>query len=308
MAACRSPKYSTSTGVPSDARSDRQVAVDDPATHGVAVVRRRHVAHDAVAGPDRLLAHHDDRRIVERHARQLVRVDRAPGSPPAQRVPGSRPCPCAPRTPAPPRTDRARCGCPAPTAGSPSPAGASRTRPSPPRRSRARGRPRHSRSHARSPMANWPYSSQPSSPAYEMRCAHTGPTSPTFRYFAVRYGNASFDTSASVTAAEHVARPRTPQPEREQRAGPLGDRHALAVADLRAHPRQVVLARAAARHDPEELLVLARHGQVAPDPARRREHGRVDDRADGPVDPVGADPLEVRERVRSRSRRTSRTA
>ena len=99
---------------------------------------------------------------------------------------------------------------------------------------------------------------------------------------------------------EHVARPRTPQPEAEQRAGALGDRHALAVADLRAQPGQVVLTRAAARHDPEQLLVLARHGQVAADPARRREHGRVHDRADRPVDPVGADALEIRERIRSR--------
>ena len=66
---------------------------------------------------------------------------------------------------------------------------------------------------------------------------------------------------------QDVARTRSPQPEREQRAGALGDRHALAVADLRAQPREVVLPAAAARHDAEQLLVLADHGEVQPDPA-----------------------------------------
>src|SRR5712691_10707927 len=52
----------------------RQVAVDDPATHRVAVGGRRGVGDDVAARQDRLLAHDDDRRIVERHARKLVRA------------------------------------------------------------------------------------------------------------------------------------------------------------------------------------------------------------------------------------------
>src|SRR5712691_2385124 len=52
----------------------RQIAVDDPAAHRVAVGGRRDVGHDVLARQDRLLAHDDDRRIVERHARELVRA------------------------------------------------------------------------------------------------------------------------------------------------------------------------------------------------------------------------------------------
>ena len=222
-------------------------------------------------------------------ARAGVRAPRGLGSP----------CPSSRRTRARPRTGRARCRCPGPRTGSPSRAAACRTRPAPPRRSRARALPpraaptrgRPSRTARTAPIRARPRS--------EIRCAHTGPTSPTFRYRAVMYGNASSLTSTSVTAAQHVARARTPEAEREQRARALGDRDALAFAELGAEPREVVLPAPAAGDDAEQLLPLARDRQVEPDPAARRERRGVDERADGPVDPVREHALEVRERVRT---------
>ena len=51
-----------------DRQVRRQVAVRDAAAHRVAVRGARHVAHDAPVVADRLLAHHDGDRVVERHA------------------------------------------------------------------------------------------------------------------------------------------------------------------------------------------------------------------------------------------------
>ena len=112
------------------------------------------------------------------------------------------------------------------------------------------------------------------------------------------YGNASFVTSTSVTAAKDLARLRPPQAEGEERAGALGDRDALAVADLRAQPREVVLTRTATGDDAEQVLAFPRDREVEPDPAAGRERRRVDERADRSVDPVREHPLEERERAR----------
>src|SRR4030095_17055988 len=88
-----------------------------------------------------------------------------------------------------------------------------------------------------------------------------------------------------------------PTPERDARAGACGNRAALPPADLPPHPGEVVLSAPAAGHRAEQLLALAGDREVASDPARWGEHRRVDDRTHRPVDPVRADPLEVRERV-----------
>ena len=98
---------------------------------------------------------------------------------------------------------------------------------------------------------------------------------------------------------EDLARARAPQPEAEPVIGHVRDRHALVVPELPPEPREVVHARTTAGHDHERLLVGAGDGQVATDPAGRREHRRVDHRAGTAVDPVRADPLEEREGVRS---------
>ena len=73
----------------------------------------------------------------------------------------------------------------------------------------------------------------------------------------------------------------------------------FAVAELRAEPRDIVRSRATAGNEAEQVLPLARDRQVETDPAPRRQRGRVDERTDRPVDPVGEDALEEREGVRS---------
>ena len=123
------------------------------------------------------------------------------------------------------------------------------------------------------------------------------------------YGNASFDTSASVTACStsRARGPHSPSANSEPVRSVIAT--TLAVADLRTQPREVVLAAPAARHDAEQLLVLARHGEVAAGSRRVGVSIAVYTiEPTGPVDPVGEHPLEEGAARRARRRRTSRTA
>ena len=106
---------------------------------------------------------------------------------------------------------------------------------------------------------------------------------------------------------EDRPRVRPPQAEREQRPRPLGDRDALAVAEVPPEPGEVVLAAPAAGHHAEQLVVLARDREVEADAAARRERRRVDDRPEGPVDPVGANTRSRNASASGPARRTSRT-
>ena len=111
------------------------------------------------------------------------------------------------------------------------------------------------------------------------------------------YGNASLPRSASVTAPRisRALGPQRPSAKSEPVRSVMRTRSS--VPDLPPHPGEIVLPAPAARHHAEQLLALAGDRQVTPDPATSREHRRVDDRAHRAVDPVRADPLEVRERV-----------
>src|SRR5690242_9403102 len=53
---------------------DRQIPVGNALAHAITVGRAGDIAYSATIGPDRLLAHHDNRRIAQYHAAELVRV------------------------------------------------------------------------------------------------------------------------------------------------------------------------------------------------------------------------------------------
>ena len=99
-----------------------------------------------------------------------------------------------------------------------------------------------------------------------MRWAHTGVTSPMLRYRAVKYGNASFDTSTSATARSTS---RAFGPHRPSANNDPADRdvHAFPLADLRAQEGLVVMTRPAARHNAEparSLRVTVRSSLMPP--------------------------------------------
>ena len=66
----------------------------------------------------------------------------------------------------------------------------------------------------------------------------------------------------------------------------------LALVEVLPDPAEVVVAERRPGHDQEPVLGQPGDGEVALDPAPPVEHLGVDDRADRPVDVVGAQPLE----------------
>ena len=112
------------------------------------------------------------------------------------------------------------------------------------------------------------------------------------------YGKASFETSSSASAASR-SRARGPQSADAAQPRRLVLEHRRAVpGQVAGHPRDVVAADRAARDDEEVVLGQARDREVAHDPAARRAHRGVDDRADRAVHVVGGELLQERERAR----------
>ena len=91
---------------------------------------------------------------------------------------------------------------------------------------------------------------------------------------------------------EDVARPGAPQGEAGVTRGDVLDPDGVAVGDVGADPRLVVVAEGGAGHQPEALLVQARHREVALHAAAGVEELGVGDRAGVAGHAVGTQPLE----------------
>src|SRR5579859_6436637 len=113
-------------------------------------------------------------------------------------------------------------------------------------------------------------------------------TSPTVTSRAVMYGCSKLTTSRAFG----------PQRQTGVRSRDVVDVDRAVARHVPLEPGAVVRSERGAGDEQEAILGAAQHGEVGFDPAAAVEELRVDDAADGPVDPVRAQPLEKRERSR----------
>ena len=147
-----------------------------------------------------------------------------------------------------------------------------------------------------------PYSGGRTAPSRAPRRTSPGApargTDPTVISRAVRYGKAASERSSRVTEAR-MSRARGPQSPKQTRAdGHVAQRDRAVVREMLPEPRRVVVAERRPGHEQERVVGEPRHGEVRLDPAAPVEQLGVDDRADGPVDVVGAHPAEEGRRAR----------
>ena len=142
----------------------------------------------------------------------------------------------------------------------------------PPRAASPRARPRR-------PSAT--YSSQPSSPTYEMREASTV-VPPTAISRQVRKPKPSSDTSSSVSE-DRMSRARGPHRPIVETSSVRSVMVVAVVGQLVAEPLQVGPAVGAAGDDAEVVVAQPHHGQVGEEAALGVEHRRVDHLADRDV-------------------------